>query len=593
MATPEQKKMLQDALASRGLAAPSVTDQEAADQAAHLAALHQQDLEAASIGAMPDAAPVVATAKPIVPSAAPADKTKEELEADLRASGALPGHAAHKIPGGPGIPGGGMSTPAETSNAPAAPSADGAVFASSSKPPPQVVDFPNFAQGGGASGTTFVQTHSPQVQAEFQNAYAAKRAANLADFNVAQQNYDTMGQLYKNHQLQSRVQGAIDKGEEDRLRGQIEADRMAADNVAEQNRKLAIDPNHFWHEKTLGQKALLVLGQGLSDAGAALLGHPELIGKQVNAMIDRDLEAQRMNIEKSGHNLADVRGALAERYRQLGDMRAAHAAARQDMANELGMQLQEAAQKTGSQTAIARAQQVNADLLLQQADTDAKGEKLVNTGAGAGAFPKQQKAQMELFDSFMKGAVPETSLISLPGGATYAIPDDPSGQRTKAAQKMVAGYQDFVNLAQQAKQIRAKVLADPSRAPTYNAMLKQIGAKMIVAQTAMASEEGGSKVRLSGPEIEFAQNLAADPASMAPWTDQVLDNAQAQLHNDIQSAVQTLHARPVQTRMIRNPWGQVVPYTTYGVANPTSPDEDVPMSAPAGKGYNIKPPTVK
>jgi len=89
--------------------------------------------------------------------------------------------------------------------------------------------------------------------------------------------------------------------------------------------EMKVDPENYWSSRTSGEKFGIALGVALSQFGMILSkqqgANPVL--QMFERAIDRDIDAQKSNIQKKRGDLADVKGALADVYGKMGDMRSA------------------------------------------------------------------------------------------------------------------------------------------------------------------------------------------------------------------------------------------------------------------------------
>ena len=239
--------------------------------------------------------------------------------------------------------------------------------------------------GGGTPAPYFQHRYSPEARKAYEDAFAAEQGAVGKDRLMGGIISSIAEDTHKQNEQEIRAFGE--------KQAKAEADRQAEarDRLAEyeQERKryaaMGVDPSHFWKTRTAGQTAMLLLGQALSNFGAAFSGHPELVNQQLNAMIDRDIDAQKANIAKAHNALNAKSNLVSQMYARFGDERAAAAAARGIMVDSMAERAQELAAATGNATAIARAEKMSADLKMQQAEYLAREMGLVQPKGGAGA----------------------------------------------------------------------------------------------------------------------------------------------------------------------------------------------------------------
>lgn len=124
-----------------------------------------------------------------------------------------------------------------------------------------------------------------------------------------------------------------------------------------------VDPNRVWANADVGQRIGAGIGILLSGLGQGLAGGPNLALQQIDRTIERDIAAQKDNLDRQQNLL----GYYLQRGR---DMSTAHQLAKADLKDMLAAQLSTVAAKYGGQEAGARAQ-----LLMGQLRTEAAGKR--------------------------------------------------------------------------------------------------------------------------------------------------------------------------------------------------------------------------
>jgi hypothetical protein len=125
-----------------------------------------------------------------------------------------------------------------------------------------------------------------------------------------------------------------------------EAARLRAE-VAQQK----VDPDQWWANKTTGQRIGLALATGLTAMAQTWQGQggSNPVMAMIERAIDRDVAAQRANIQSKRGQLQDVRGAMADIYARVGDMRQAEAQTRILLMEGLKTKLEAIGANTASQ----------------------------------------------------------------------------------------------------------------------------------------------------------------------------------------------------------------------------------------------------
>jgi hypothetical protein len=115
------------------------------------------------------------------------------------------------------------------------------------------------------------------------------------------------------------------------------------------------DPNHYINSLSTGGKIVAVIAAALGGGGAALAGQPNLAMKVITDNIDRDIQAQKDNLETT-------KGLLRTNLEQQHDMNAAAALTRSQMIAATQGQVAAAAARQGGAIAKANADALNANL---------------------------------------------------------------------------------------------------------------------------------------------------------------------------------------------------------------------------------------
>lgn len=189
-----------------------------------------------------------------------------------------------------------------------------------------------------------------------------------------------------------------------------------------------IDPNRLWHNASTGSKIGMVIGMILSGAGAGA-GQGNMAMQMINKNIDRDIEAQKSNLDTK-------QSLLRTNMAKYGQLTTAQDETRLNLLAVTKGQIDAAAAKSGSQVALANAQSAKAQIDMQMAQL------------------KQQIATQRMtYDMFGRG-----------GGAASAAPGaGPDPQRIRAA----------FNLGWVPKEQQAAVMKDYA---DYGSMRKSVDA---------------------------------------------------------------------------------------------------------------------
>lgn len=142
------------------------------------------------------------------------------------------------------------------------------------------------------------------------------------------------------------------------------------ENLSAEVEKGIIDPHRWWDSKSTGSKVLTAIGMMFAGAGIGAGGHPELAGKAIDEAVNRDIDAQKHNL----NNKNTLLGKYMDMYNSLPQ---AEAAARLTMNAGIEGLLKQNAAKLGSASAVNTALQSIAarrQALLPQMEALAKGQ---------------------------------------------------------------------------------------------------------------------------------------------------------------------------------------------------------------------------
>lgn len=134
-----------------------------------------------------------------------------------------------------------------------------------------------------------------------------------------------------------------------------------------------INPNHYMENLGSGQKVATAIGLVLGGFGAGLTHQTNPALDFLNKQIDRDVEAQKLNLGKQ-ENL------LSANFRESGDLNDATAMTRVNLADIYSSQLQAKAMQLKSQTAMPLAQQAISQLQMKVAPELGQITQKVATG---------------------------------------------------------------------------------------------------------------------------------------------------------------------------------------------------------------------
>jgi hypothetical protein len=190
-------------------------------------------------------------------------------------------------------------------------------------------------------------------------------AAGLKGQSYGEQVRDMMAKAQSRDEQAAKVQGEVDA-----------ASKRASE--------LKEDPDRWWKGQGTADKVRLTLASALGGFLSGYRGGPNQALQQINQHIDRDIAAQRKDIEQAHGRVADMKGSLAEMYRRFGNMEQAEGAARILHLQQLDQEAQE--HGASAKSDLVRA---NADLASRQFQSEIEKTKAsMAAKAGGGTDPR-------------------------------------------------------------------------------------------------------------------------------------------------------------------------------------------------------------
>lgn len=207
-------------------------------------------------------------------------------------------------------------------------------------PPPPPSGLPAFPSGSGAL-------------TELNKGLAEQRAGLAAQVEVEKQRDAALMQLQDRHIAEMQAMEA-------QHAEQAALHQRRADDLFQATLNAKVDPNRVWATADIGQRVAAGIGILLSGIGSGLGGGPNMALQVIDRTIDRDIDAQKTNLEHQ-------KGLLSYYLQQGRDMMSAHALAKADLKDMLAAQVTRVSAEFGGQEAAARAQMVGGQLRTEAA----------------------------------------------------------------------------------------------------------------------------------------------------------------------------------------------------------------------------------
>lgn len=193
-----------------------------------------------------------------------------------------------------------------------------------------------------------------QMQAGInKSAQAGANAAAAATAAITKATDDLNAWKNKEEQINLDRQARLDEK-------RVQVEKMVSDYTA----KATIDPNRFWSDKTTGQKVMAAIGVALGGVGR--LGGPNQALDYINNAINRDIDAQKADLDAKRGGIALQNNIFKDMMDQFQDDRAARTASKLAMINIAELQLKKYAEQNQGVQIQANAQKAMGELGLQK-----------------------------------------------------------------------------------------------------------------------------------------------------------------------------------------------------------------------------------
>lgn len=260
-----------------------------------------------------------------------------------------------------------------------------------------------------------------------------------------------------------------------------------------------IQPNRVWTEASTGNKIMAGIGLILGGMGSALTGQPNAALGIIDKTIDRDIDAQKANIDKQ----KSLFSMNMERYRNTEQ---AEAATRLQMNSALQAQVGMAVAQSGSGLAKAQGQMLlgqlkerQAGYQMQLAESRVKAISL-GAGSGDGGIPVGQEPMMLLGNKDY-----QKKRVIVNGKAYQTNAED--GQEMRTQEALLSPTLRAVN---ELNQFGPMTTLNPAQ----RARVDQLRAVLRGSLASLKSANVGSK-RISDAEIELADHTLANPSKFS------------------------------------------------------------------------------
>lgn len=328
----------------------------------------------------------------------------------------------------------------------------------------------------------------------------------------------------------------------------LAANQAQADKIFADIQSNKVDPNRLWNTASTGGKISASIGIILGGIGAGLTHGPNYALQSIDKAIDRDVEAQKLELGKKEN--------LLSHYMQQGNsIMAAHSLAKADLLDVASAQMQKTAAQYAGQKAAADAQIATGQLRqqaavlrqqgterelqikssqigLQQQQAQAVAMKELMKGISGGGGFDRRVLEMPAFKEFRERAV------DLPDGSVAFAPDKEEANKSREGfatlSTIKAKLTRFADLAKNgspsttdrgtATALRADIMAEMGHLHGLNRLTKEdllIFDKQVPDLADLVKPFAAQKLRALGKSIDdrswaLQQNYLSRPGARRP-----------------------------------------------------------------------------
>lgn len=243
-------------------------------------------------------------------------------------------------------------------------------------------------------------------------------------------------------QAQAAQQAQLAQRQQDLITQRMAGAQKLADDVMSQK----LDPNHYWETRTTGQKISAAIGLLLGGIGSGLTKTPNYALQVIDKAIDRDVEAQKFNIQQG-------RNKLAFYMQQTGEMLSAAQLAKADAYTVAGAQIQSAITSMGASMASPDAQKALGQIQLQATTLRNQATMAQMQIEQSKLGMQYQRAQMGLLSNVLgQAGQPQGggAGITIPPGAEMLLPKE----MQETLVRLPGGKVDFARSSKDAEDVR-------------------------------------------------------------------------------------------------------------------------------------------
>lgn len=290
----------------------------------------------------------------------------------------------------------------------------------------------------------------------------------------------------------------------------IALDRQrGADKLFSDYQSAKLDPDRYWASMSTGGKISSAIGMILGGLGAGLSHGPNLAMAVIDKAIDRDIDAQKLEIGKK-------QNALAHYMQETGDIRLAQQLAKADARDVFAAQLSAAALKFGGpQAQAALEQQIGA--LRQKNVVDRMNVSEMEFKMGQERQAAREAEALKAATAAAGGITPQSLALYPKEVRERAVVANgrvvlaPSPERAKEAQAAIGQFDAITKALARAREMQRQ---DPHGVIDRS---KQAKADSIHSQLLAAGKELFKLGALSDADFKLMNDMVPNVASLTPF----------------------------------------------------------------------------
>lgn len=342
-----------------------------------------------------------------------------------------------------------------------------------------------------------------------------------------------------------------------RQQQQIQDREQKIATLANDVQSTKINPMQAFQEMGAGAKFLSIIGAAVS--GFANPGGRNQMLDSLDAMAQKNIDAQKANLANKRESVAEQKGLLADMTRHFGDVNQGEIGARMAIREQAAMKAEQMALASGSQRAVVGAQAFRAETDKRNAldarqllDVPSFVPAHITGGAGGEPLKPADKAK----------------IVQLEDGRSISAPTAEEATKLRSHQAAI------VDLERDAKRLDA-LRSEPESYVPYtpkHAELQKLSGQMLLNVRKVEEVKSPGK-----GTADLADQIIGDPTSMTSRSGQRALSYARDERKNYDASVRSLGAEQVKRGYTRDAKGELVP-TAENVGQTVNPASKMPDS---------------